>query len=427
MKNPRYNLDNNKINFICYLLHNYGVYLEHYENEKDSYSIFKTGLEFALSLLGDVNLYTGMFRARLSNPIYQDAKKFYFANYGSLTHSESRDSSNLTNTKSIDNKSIENEDLLSKSLKRVKPKKLSLRKHLEMNNSPPSKENSNNNLITTEKKHTDRSDISYSMISAITHSERSDLGFKTDDSKNVSIDNFKIEIKTGEETQQSVETIVQRPNDITIKPIAEERKSNTIDNVPKKTTSRLKELFSMAVGSSSSIGPVRKRNSINNTPKLAALFDKLGSIKKKPTSQNVTTSKFKEISQYHEVMNSIDHTEHSDLQLSSFFIQVTPIDQAVKQENYNNFVEKFAESANIEKLTGLPHKIKPKEEPLPSEPNQKDMRIEINGKKYSTKDILKNQLGKKLLYETGKLYDNNVIINEIDYKICEDNNNCRII
>jgi hypothetical protein len=421
MKHPKIPVNQNKVNLICFLLYNYGSFLESYDGEKESYNIFKMGLEFGLSLLGDINLYTNMFKSKLNGPIYNDIKRYFALNYASITNSESRDSSNLTNTKSID-KSIEHEDLLTRHLRRFKPKKLSLTKHLQINNSPKSKKESSKRILeqaeSFEKTSSEES-LANSMVSSagssITHNDNLPSVTRNEGDRSISIDNYKIEIK-GEDNQHdlSVETIVERQEKIILRnPKPDDRKSCTIDNTKKKT-SRLKELFSMAAGSSKSVSTVTKRNSINSIPKLMSIFDKTNNWRKSTKTDSAFKPLKSEVSPYHEVMNSI---EPDDFHLSSYQKPIADLNEAVKKENYDNFVNNLSETQNIRNITGA-NDIPPRKK------ISNILKIEVPEPTKATppenknkKDLIINHFGKNLIHESGILED--YITNEVEYKYFE--------
>jgi hypothetical protein len=427
MRYPKIAIDVNKVTLICFLLYNYGSVLESYENEKESYNIFKTGLEFSLSLLGDINLYTSMFKSKLSSPIYNDIKKYSVPSYVSITNSES--SSNMTNTKSLDkslDKSFDHEDLLTKQLRRYNPKKLSLTKHLQINNSPKSKKESSKKL-EAEKVESFEKNIEDSIISNITHNSvitsnsnsvrtvNDNLEVAQND-KGFSIDNYKIEIK-GEENvhEMSVETIVERhAENIVIRNQHPDKKSSTIDNIKKKP-SRLKELFSMAAGSSKSVN-LNKHNSINSLPKILTIFEK--GTRKGLKTDSTFKSVQKEVNMYHEVMNSIDH---DNFHISSYLKQMRTLSEAVKKEHYDNFVSNLSETPEIKKFTGI-------EDITPKKKTSYKLKLDASdnikqNKKISKKDLIINHFGKNLVHESGILYPENFIANQIEYRFFEDENN----
>jgi hypothetical protein len=446
IKNPRIISDLNKVNLICFLLYNFGVYIEKYENEKESYKLFKKGLEFSVSLLGDINLYTTMFKNKLNSQVYSDIKREHM--YGgceTITNSISRDSSNLsaTNTKSID-KSDDYEDLLSKQLKKYPPKKFTLKEHLEMT-SPKSNRAlyQQETYIEPEKCETfHKVNLEDSYISVKSGLETSVN--KVDDNKSFTMDNFKIEIKQGgtdtsKSVDVSVETIVDKNIDIDTKIVKgkkdeDNRKSSTIDNTHSlKKPSRLKELFSMAAGSTINAPKPNKRNSINERPKILSIFEHKFSKRKQLTEQlSGIESPMKERSKYHELMDNI---EEDAINLSGYNKELSTINDAVKKENYSKFISKV--SGTMGRLTGFQafnntYKIISTLEDEAQYQHAdtfyiKDERPEINGKKVDKADFLLKQIGKNLLYKTDFLHPKTYITNEMIYKYFEDENNSNFV
>jgi hypothetical protein len=404
VRHPKVNQDMNKINLICHLLVNYGAFLESYEGVKESYDIFKSGLEFSLSLLGELSVYTSIFKDKLKNPIYQHLKKDY-SKYASIGDSEYCDSSNV----SVITKSLDGEDLLSRYLKKRSTKKVTIRQ---------SRDNSPNNTPKPEIIKIDKMDknLEDSLVSGITNTENSEI--KADDNKSFSMDNCQIEIKTVE--AENLNTIIENESEMSVikKTNLTDNKSSTIENT--KKPSRLKQLFSMVTTSSSTkLGSLNKRNSIRETPKIKSLFDKkLSFLKKKSTMLT-------EPSMYHEVMTTIDNNE---IPLAQEDVPVISIDQSVRRQSYQNFVTKLSEQSNFKRLTGkeLPSVVKinsnfKTSDDYIAEPYYaEDQRPELKGKKVERKDFLKYNFGRQLLMGRNIFYH---ITNEIDYKFFDEENN----
>jgi hypothetical protein len=428
---PKHPVDTSRSNLICFLLYNYGSYLETYDNEKDSYGIFKNGLEFAISMLGEINMFSNMFQDKLNKPIYSNLKKeYYLGAYGSINNTKSIDSCNVSCvTKTLD-KSDYCEDLLSRHLRKRSTGRISLtKKSLGSANSPVNFPKRDEGSLFKVIEKVEKNSLEDSLVSGITNTDNSDI-IKTEDNKSFSMDNCKIEIKATNETTtdkgESFNTIIETQDNVVKKQLHTENiKSSTIDNTVRKT-SRLKQLFSMATtASSNNLLTINKKNSINSTPKIMSIFDRGLSFLKKKSSMIVSPS----VSLYHEVMSSIDHNE---IPMSKEDVPLTSIDQYMKRKCYTQFVSHLTMQKNFENLTGTyipkvikitPDDIKSDDEYVAQPFFHEDQRLELNGKKVEKKELLKFNLGKQLVYNRGVFSH---ICNEIDYKYFEDENNCKL-
>jgi hypothetical protein len=73
MKSINLEIENNlfqKANLISFLYFNYGYLLEKNNSEKDSMVIYRKGYQFCMAILGENNLYTAKFKAKIFSKFF---------------------------------------------------------------------------------------------------------------------------------------------------------------------------------------------------------------------------------------------------------------------------------------------------------------------------------------------------------------------
>jgi hypothetical protein len=312
-------------------------------------------------------------------------------------------------------KSIElDDDLLSNELRKSSPKKTSLQK-LEIDNSPILK--IKEEMVETTSQQLVKSYSEDSIVNNITHTETE---IKPEEVLETNVENCNIIINNDENNEISVDTVIEKQEEI-LKTI-----SGLKNQTPeKKKPSRLKELFSMAIGSTTTNPKknVYSKKSTDSTSKLISILEKKATLRKKISM--MTEPSF---DKYHEAMSSIDN---SDLNLSKFNVPVSPIDRTVKTESYRSLVKKLSQKG-LKKITGLeiPRRIKITSTMIenddlyiPEPFYVKDVRPELMGKKVEKKKLLIHHLGKKFIYDSNIFHH---IVNEIEYQYFEEKNNGKL-